>query len=167
MTQQIICMRGYPKAGKTVAARDIILDDRRDVAIVSRDQLRLMMFDEDKVEPERERIITRVEMATAVTLLRSNMTVVIDDTNLARKHIRRFARLAESMAEENREVEFYIYSIETPLEKCLERNNYRPGSRLTDESIRRIAAEHPIDGWPTAEQIINEVQNRTTRRRSA
>jgi predicted kinase len=149
--QRIIVMRGYPYSGKTTAALGILKYAARPTAILCRDDLRAMLFDAERVDKERERVLTRVQMGALGSLLDSGMDVIIDDCNLARSHARRYAKTAIG-----RDIDFVLEDVSTRYEKCLLR---KPSDgRVSAESVRRMAEEHPIAQWPTASDIMDDAR---------
>jgi tRNA uridine 5-carbamoylmethylation protein Kti12 len=151
--QRITVMRGYPYSGKTTAALRVLKGAERPTSILCRDDLRALLFDAEKVDQNRERVLTRVQMGALGILLDSGMDVIIDDCNLTRGHVRRYAKMAIL-----RDVEFVVEDVPTPLPRCYFQ---RPkDGRVTEESMRRMAEEHPIPHWPSATAILRDADDR-------
>ena len=113
---ELIVFRGLPGSGKTYRARQMIKQDK--AVRVNKDLLREMMFFDYSTENEIK--VKWLEAQIAGTLIRSRLTVLVDDTNLKSADIEFWKDLANDL-----DVPVFIEFIDTPLETCIERDGKR------------------------------------------
>lgn len=142
--------RGLPGSGKTTWAKEQL-----GAARVNRDELRRMMRGGPVGENRAERQVTLVQHAAVDALLRADVNVICDDTNLRAGTIREYARIARDCAAEFRVRDF----TDVPLEVCIERDAGRPeADRVGEDVIRGMWQRYfagrtvplPIPGLPAA-----------------
>lgn len=128
-------MRGLPGSGKTYAAQQI--QAVSGAAIISRDELRLGLFNHPKSEgimaPEDENAVTDAALALAEAMVKTGKDIIIDDTNLRPKYVRTWRKWAT-----RRDMDVEIVEIPTPIETCIARDaerTYYVGAR----TIRYLA----------------------------
>ena len=150
----LTCMRGYSGSGKTTLARSYA-DSGSKAVIVGRDFIRDMLFDQFygmcKPDNEREEMVTTAQQAQVRALLKSGVNVIVDDTNLAARYLKVFAKIASETG-----ADFNIQDMRTPLVECIRRDDMRRnvGRRYVgEEVIRRQAKRFPMDKWPKVEDI--------------
>lgn len=142
--------RGLPASGKTTFARAWVSDDHKHRARVNRDTIRAMLDDGEFIKGVTEQRVLAVRDATIAALLRQDIDVICDDTNLPQRTARDLAKLAHRGGAELRITDLTCI----PLETCLERNAARTGKeRVPDGVIRDLHARylagrsHPLP-WP-------------------
>jgi predicted kinase len=134
VTGALIITRGLPASGKSTWARAWVGRSRRR-ARVNRDDLRMTMFGRYVLSGWQEELVTTAEEACVEALLREGVDVVVDDTNLRRRHARAWADLASRLG-----APFDVRSFtDVPLEVCLARDAARTaaGERGTGEQVIR------------------------------
>lgn len=133
LTVLYIC-RGLPGSGKTTWAR------QQEAVRVSRDDIRAMLYTTfPHGDRAAEDTVTTVHHAAVSALLRTDHSVVVDDTNLPEDVVTRLIQLAESYG-----VTAWFHDLrDVPLEECLSRNAARPEtSRVPEAAIRRMYDDH-------------------------
>lgn len=130
---KILMLKGLPASGKSTFALNLIKEDDSYIR-VNKDDIRKMIYGktvpnkgEQNVEAIRDHIIRES--------LDRGFNIVVDDTNLANRHINRTKNIA---AKFGAEVEVKLF--DTPYEECLRRNALR---------------ENPIP-----EKVIKEMNNK-------
>lgn len=140
MTATLLCMRGLPASGKTTYAKAL------GSARVSRDDYRAMMFGAEGdayqayfSHPDfqtREQAVTIAQTEAVRELLAGGYDVVVDDTNLRIRYLRRFRELSLDVG-----ASFGIYDMtDVPVEVCIERDRAR-GWKVGEKVIRDMAAK--------------------------
>lgn len=144
---ELVITRGLPASGKSTWARGWTAQAPHR-ARVNRDDLRAMLFCAAGVLPHwQEEAVSAAQLAAAEALLRSGTDVVVDDTNLRRRHARRWAELAARTG-----AGFGTHDLtDVPLQVCLERDAARlaAGERGVGEAVlrdlhRRFLANGPL-----------------------
>ena len=134
----IVC-RGIPGSGKTTWAKGWVAEDVGTRARVNRDDLRLMMhagcYRGGATEPQ----VIKAQLAMILELLRADVSVVCDDTNLPRYTLEGLRRTAIEGRAHYRVQSF----LDVPLEVCLARNAERP-TPIPDEVIRGMWEQHVL-----------------------
>ena len=116
---KILMMRGLPASGKTTFANQILQDSNQWVR-ANLDSLRPMLHGNRTWKPKQERITQQVERQICETLIKNNVNVIIDDTNLTNYHYDKWSSCAKKL-----NAEFAMHDMDTRLEICLERNTLR------------------------------------------
>jgi predicted kinase len=135
----ILFLIGIPASGKSTFAKEHV---RKDPTFkrVNKDELRFMLHDEDfkRFDRKKEDFIVTVRDALIVQALDAGFNVVVDDTNVAGKHLERVQEIVEKWSREHNEpvtVEQKVF--DTPLDECLRRNAEREGrARVPDKVIK-------------------------------
>lgn len=155
---ELIITRGLPGSGKTMWAREWMEEDPFNRARVNRDSLRDMLFNIEGLGTyEQEQRVTQVQQNIARNLLRSGVSVVVDDTNLRLKYAKSWAMVAEQTG-----AKFIVNDDFTmvDLDTCIEQDEDR-GAQVTlgryvgSEVIRRMHERYLAAG-PLPEVIIPE-----------
>lgn len=139
----VTILRGYPASGKSTYAQ--ALAGEGGYIIVSRDIIRAQVAgtDEETIfDYESENFVTKIADAQARAALDNDWSVIIDDTNLRRKHARRWANLAIEYG-----TTYEVIDFKTPLEVCLGRNLER-GLKVHPSVIENYALKFPLNNWP-------------------
>jgi predicted kinase len=133
----LIITRGLPASGKTTRARAWVAEDPVRRARINRDDIRAMAHDsafvkQDEENPGTERTIQAARDALVTALLKRDLDVVVDDTNLPTRTARDLRRLALLAGAE---IEVWDLT-DVPYEECLRRNAAREGrTRVPDERM--------------------------------
>src|SRR5829696_2112899 len=98
--------RGLPGSGKTTWAKA-----QHRTARVNRDELRRMLHGGWTGEDWAERQVTKAQRATIEALLRANVDVISDDTNLPAKVVRDLTKLAARVGANAEVVDFTHVSL--------------------------------------------------------
>lgn len=134
---KLIITRGLSGSGKTTWAKDFCRQVPEERFRVNRDDLRGMLYGGYAVAQGHhfEEIVTEQQQVIIRNLLRRGKTVVADDTNLALKHAREFARIAY---EEGAEFEVNDSFLSIPVHVCEFRDGQRDWlTRVGKDVIRR------------------------------
>lgn len=135
--RKILFLIGIPASGKSTFAKELV---RRDPSYkrVNKDDLRYMTHDEDfqKFDKKKEEYIVKVRDLLITQALDGGFNVVVDDTNIAGKHLARVQEIAEKWGRENNcpvTVEQKLF--DTPLDECLRRNAERTGRERVPNKV--------------------------------
>jgi len=90
----LVITRGLPGCGKTTFARAWVAEDREHRARVNRDDVRMMLDHGEFVKGVTEPRVIAARDAAILALLRKDVSVICDDTNLPQRVARDLARLA-------------------------------------------------------------------------
>lgn len=116
--------RGLPASGKTTWAKQVVVEAERPTVRVNRDDLRLMLDGEPLYTHPAEQRVSTVQQASVAELLRSDVNVVVDDTNLRSRYLRNWAHLAARVGAEFAVKDF----THVPVNECVRRDSNRPNS---------------------------------------
>lgn len=121
----LICTRGLPASGKTTWAREqVAAAEPGAVVRLNRDDLRAMMHGKSHLIYATEEQVSLVQHGGIGALLKSGVTVIVDDTNLRARHLRNLAEIAWRNGAEFRVQDF----TDVPLEECIARDLVRCGT---------------------------------------
>ncbi|WP_179377836.1 AAA family ATPase [Rhodococcus sp. ACS1] len=145
MSNKLILTRGWPGSGKSTYAEAYVANHSGSFR-VNRDDLRKSLFNgEGVLKRDDEEVVTAVQQAQAIALLKAGQTVVIDDTNLRLAFARDWADIAADL-----NVEFEVVDFRIDVEECILRDAERKangGRGLGEAVIRKIAKRNPTRGW--------------------
>jgi predicted kinase len=152
---EVIILRGLPASGKTTWARQYI-ENKPWCKRVCKDDLR-QMFGYGEYSAVKEKFICKMEDKLVHELLEDGNCVIVDDTNIGERHIRRIKSLCCTWwRNQIWHIPVNIVDIDTPLEECLRRNALRetpiPVERMLelDYQLRADRGERP---WDTPEML--------------
>lgn len=120
---------GLPASGKSTYALDKVKNSGGSIKRINKDNLRAMI-DNSVFSKKNEQMIEDARDSLMRFFLARNYSVIIDDTNLAPKHIENITQIISdynnSFAED---VELIINKefLNVPLEECIERDSQREG----------------------------------------
>lgn len=117
--------RGLPASGKSTWARGLIdAAPAGRVVRLNRDDLRAMALPSGYARPEHtaEGVVTVLQQAPIAELLVRGVDVIVDDTNLAVRHVRAFDRIA---AQAGAETVLNDAFLAVPVEECVRRDAAR------------------------------------------
>lgn len=128
---RLLITRGLPASGKTTFARQL----QPAVVRVNRDDLRRMLHGTRLFTQKAEGQVTIAQQAQVEALLRAGIDVIVDDTNLRSRTVRRWAEMAARFG-----ATFEVHDFtDVPLEECLRRDALRPEQdRVGEDAIRRL-----------------------------
>jgi predicted kinase len=125
--KRLILLAGIPGSGKTTLAQSLIA---KGYLSLCADQIRQELWGNEAEQKEPEKVFAiffeRLEQA-----LQKNLDIVIDNTNINRRHREPILTRAKNAGYTDIE----IWLLETPLELCLARNKNR--TRMVPEDILR------------------------------
>lgn len=133
---KLIILQGLPASGKTTKAKELSQPGKN--IRVNRDLLREMLHfgfslkNEDKVKRLEKMIIKDF-------LTKTNLDVIVDDTNLNKKTVKELVKIAE---ESKAEIEFI--KIDTSLEECIKRDSMRDNP-VGEGIIKMMHKNNPCD----------------------
>lgn len=137
MSATLWLTRGLPASGKTTWARDMV-DKRPAGSIIrlNRDDLRAMALPSGYTVPvhDAEERVTTVQQAPIVGLLRAGVDVIVDDTNLRVRHVKRLAQIAVQAGASWECVDHFL-TVE--VDECIMRDKLRPRP-VGEQVIRRM-----------------------------
>ena len=137
---KIIIMVGIPGSGKTTFAK--ALADEEGYAYLSSDEIRKDIINANSkaelVKPESINYHTfKIMNSTAVKLLRCDLDVIYDATNLNRKDRKSIIKEVNKLREEGYEITITAFVLNTPSDVCIERNNAREENKVPDDVMMR------------------------------
>jgi len=137
MPGKLIITRGLSGSGKTTWAKGFCgwEPDRR--FRVNRDDLRSMLFGGYRQGYEFEQAVTAIQQNAVRELLRKDKTVVVDDTLLALRHAKAFAKLAH---EEGASFEVNDEFLSVSVAECLRRDEGR-------DVLKRVGRKVIMNQW--------------------
>lgn len=127
------CTRGLQASGKTTWARQQIdAAEPGEVVRLNRDDLRQSMHGAPHFIHATEEQISLVQHGGVEALLETGVTVIVDDTNLRARHLRRLAEIAWRV-----DVPFEVVDFtHVPLEECIARDLVRNHGHVGEDVIR-------------------------------
>ena len=143
---ELFITRGYPSSGKTTWAKDWASQDPDNRARVSRDDIRANILGYNGVGTRpQEAKVTELQRIIIRSLLKSNFSVIVDDTNLPNSRVKEFHRLAL----EN-DAAFHVVQFNVSPETCIARDAKRmkQGHRgVGEDVIRGFATRFRLESW--------------------
>jgi len=117
----IAITRGLPGSGKSTWGNSII-KMVRNVVKVERDEMRQLHFKQfGRLTKEQEELVTRTQEALVRTYIAAGVTVIVSDTHLPDRSVKRWQKIALELGTEVHVEDFR----HVPLEKVLENNDKR------------------------------------------
>lgn len=128
MKRLIIC-RGLPASGKTTWAKEWAMGDPEHRVRINQDDIRLMLG--KYWVPAREPIVGTIQQEAVIAAMNFGVDIVIDNTNLNRKVVDAYIKVAEKFKYTVEYEDFFNVS----LGECLRRNAIRNASLPKDTQI--------------------------------
>ncbi len=123
--KKIIILRGLPASGKSTYAKQLVLDNPNSYKRLNRDAMREML-DASHFSRSNEKFVKRLRDWLIIEALRDGKHVIVDDTNLSEKNIRRIEQLAQEFAKDSgHEIKVEVKDFDEPLQELLERDAKR------------------------------------------
>lgn len=127
---KLIITRGLPASGKSTWAKQWVLEDPEHRVRINQDDIRLMLG--KYWVPSREKLVQCIQEKALCEALLKGYDIVIDNTNLNKKVLKKFDRLIRTF--EDYEIEYKDF-FDTPLSVCIERDKNRD-LQVTEKVIR-------------------------------
>lgn len=148
---QVIVTRGLPASGKSTWSKSVIDKNPNSYKRINKDDLRAML-DNDKHSTDMEKFIIKVRDTLILLALQEGKHVIVDDTNLADKHIERIKQLIHGKAQ------LIIKDFtDIPLETCIKQDLKRSKSvgekvirDLYNQYLRKIEVYNENKNLPKA-----------------
>lgn len=142
--KKIIILKGLPASGKSSFAKQLIKENPGAYKRVNKDDLRAML-DNSYHSKGNEKFVLKVRDFIIVEALRDGKHVIVDDTNLAKKHETRIRQLADIYKKETGqqiqvEVKFFEISVEECIRRDLKRQN-SVGERVIKKMYKQFLQE--------------------------
>lgn len=134
MSKRVIILKGLPACGKSTWCREMLRKNPGQYKRISKDDLRAML-DDGVWGKANERFILNVRDALILLALRESYSVLVDDTNLHRKHEETIRELVKGQAV----VEIKDFT-DVPLEECIARDKRR-ANYVGEDVIRSMYRE--------------------------
>lgn len=128
MNRLIIC-RGLPASGKTTWAKEWVMEDPEHRVRINLDDIRSMLG--KYWVPAREPIVSVIQQEAILAAMNFGVDIVIDNTNLNKKVVDAYVKVAEKFKYTVEYEDFFNVS----LGECLRRNVIRNASLPKDAQI--------------------------------
>ncbi len=129
---KLIATRGLPGSGKSTWAKAEVAANPEKIKRVNKDTLREML-DSSHWSKTNERFVVDVRDFVIAQALSQGVSVIVDDTNFAEKHLRRFKELAKQ-----HRAEFAVQDFtHVPLDQCIE-NDLKRFDSVGEQVIRKM-----------------------------
>jgi predicted kinase len=134
---QILLLVGAPGAGKSTFARDFIRTEKNWMRLC-RDDLRRMNFNDSRLPPYEESLISEILDASTETLLRRKYNVLLDATHCRAGYLNHYVEKFNSMAD----ISFKVFEcdVDELIARCAKRYA-ETGRHVPEQVIRRFAGE--------------------------
>lgn len=136
---KLTILTGPPASSKSTWAKKQVENRIRKTIRVNRDDLRIMLHDGLWAKGVTEPIVIQAEESLVVSFLELGYDVIVDDTNLTKRHIQQWRNLVENSStlwqHSDFELEIEVKVFDTPIEECIKRDSTRPNS-VGEEVIR-------------------------------
>lgn len=145
MKPKVIILKGLPASGKTTWAKEQVKNGNGQVKRVNKDDLRAML-DEGKWSKEREKFILFMRNEFISRSLVNGFTIIVDDTNLAPKHIEEISEQVDKLSKLlgwTIEIEINDSFCAVPMRECIRRDALRPNP-VGRDVIRRMALQFGV-----------------------
>lgn len=116
--KKVIILQGLPASGKSTWAKQQIDENKGMYKRVNKDDLRLML-DNGNWSQDNEKFILKIRDEIILKSLENGKHIIVDDTNLAPKHIEHIKQLIKGLAEI--EVKFFEIDIDEAIKRDLKR----------------------------------------------
>lgn len=138
MKQRLYIMIGCPGSGKTTFAKNkLITPQNSRILYISRDEIRFSLLKEGEDYFLREKEVYREFIFQIYDGLRKGYDIIADATHLNTKSRN---KLFKNIPNDLTNVEVVAIYMRTPLEKCIERNEKRKGTKtyVPVDSLRKM-----------------------------
>jgi len=151
--KKIILLKGLPASGKTTWAKKMVSDNPGMYKRVNKDDLRAML-DNGKWSKHNEKFIIQLRDQIIINALNSGQHVIVDDTNLNKRHEKMMITIAK---DNNAIVE--VKEFDTDYKECIKRDAKREnsvGEKVIKDMYNKYlkADPEPIKYNPCLKQCI-------------
>lgn len=143
--QKIIMTVGIPASGKSSWAKAQC--EIQNWMRINKDDIRAQVFN-NKWSREKEKLVNSIEESMCRDALYRGYNVIIDSTNFAPKHEKRFRRIAEEFG-----VEFEIKTFDVPVYECIRRDALRE-KPVGEKVIRQMYDQYIRPNLPKQDQSL-------------
>lgn len=146
--------RGLPGSGKTTWASRLVAVKNGTWARVNRDETRAMLFlgETHGLTVEEEQQVTAVQEAQVRGLLQAGISVVVDDTNLNVKSVRRWMNVATKERADFQHKDFDV-TLEVAIQQAKQRAD-EGGRAVPEAAIRRMHNRYLKKGFPPFPEVV-------------
>lgn len=142
--KKIIILKGLPASGKSSFAKQLIKDNPGAYKRINKDDLRAML-DHSYHSKGNEKFVLKLRDFIIMEALRDGKHVVVDDTNLAKKHETRIRQLADMYKKETgQQVQVEVKFFDIAVEECIRRDLKRANS-VGERVIRKMHKQFMSD----------------------
>lgn len=135
---KLIFLRGLPASGKSTWAREQIKAGNGQVKRINKDELRLMI-DNDNHSKGRENNILKMQWMMVENMLKSGYDVILDNTHFNPVHLKRARELIDQLNLVGKpKYELIEKFFDTPLEECLIRDRERGNKSVGRDVIMQM-----------------------------
>lgn len=135
--QEMVILRGIPASGKSFFARNWVDEDPDWRVRINRDDTRKMVVNKfHGLSRHQEGTITQLAEAHAHRALRSQLSVIIDNTSLRASDVKDWYKIANEY-----DIPVRVVDIDTPIEECIKRDSER-GKKVGETVIRDFAKRY-------------------------
>lgn len=142
--KKIIILKGLPASGKSSFAKQLIKENPGAYKRVNKDDLRAML-DNSYHSKGNEKFVLKVRDFIIVEALRDGKHVIVDDTNLAKKHETHIRQLADMYKKETgQQIQVEVKFFEISVEECIRRDlkrQYSVGERVIKKMYKQFLQE--------------------------
>lgn len=137
---KLVIMVGLPGSGKTTFAKAFADEDG--FAYLSSDEIRKDVITADSeaklLKPESVNYHTfKIMNSTTIKLLRCDLDVIYDATNLNRKDRKSILKEVKKLKEEGYGISITAFVMSTPINVCIRRNNERGEDKVPNDVMKR------------------------------
>jgi len=145
---KILFLKGLPASGKSTFAKELVSTDPNWVR-VNKDDIRFMLHDR-KWSRAREKVGEATQLAIAEAALATGKNVVVDNTHMSPRHENVWKEMAKKYG-----AEFTTKEFDTPIEKCLERDQKRgiPVGAVGKDVIMRMFYQYGCETYEHTEGL--------------
>lgn len=139
--QTVYIMKGLPASGKSTKAKQMVEVSGGTLKRINKDDLRAMM--DMKWSREREKLVIITRDHIILTWLTEGFDVVVDDTNLAKKHVTRIEAIVNEYNKNYKKeaiTKIIDYSYSVSVYECLRRDRERENP-VGDDTIWRMYSQ--------------------------
>lgn len=140
---KVIILQGLPGSGKSTWAKEQVA--KGGYTRINKDDLREMLHN-SKWSKANEKLVLSIRDSIMIKGLRKGDDIIIDDTNLAQKHISRIQEIAEEQGKlDGKTYTVDLKRFDTPLHECIE-NDLKRARSVGERVIRQMHEQYMRPG---------------------